>query len=205
VGLTEAIDAAAAGVSCALEPGRRMLLARYATLVFKWNRIANLTGAMDAATFVERHLADSLALTPHIAGSHVTDIGSGVGLPGIVLACLRPDWQVTLIEPRGKRARFLAQAGIELALANVQVIATRVEHWRPEQAPDTLVSQAVASLGELLRLTSHLHAPGLRLIVMKGEDPEPEIAELAPAPCTLRVAPLAVPGRRARHLVIIDW
>lgn len=203
--LADAIEAAAIGVGCILDAAQNARLEQYARLVFKWNRIANLTGAADPAAFVSRHLADSLALPAHVRGNHVADVGSGVGLPGVVLASLRPDWQVALLEPRGKRARFLAQVCIELSLPNTQALATRVEQWRPVRRPDTIVSQAVGSMQMLFMLTRHLHAPGVRLIAMKGEDPAPEVAGLPPGPFAVRVEAIAVPGHRARHLVIVDW
>lgn len=203
--LAGAIDAAADGVHCALNLAQKGLLTHYVALVFKWNRIANLTGAEDPETFVARHLGDSLALSAHITGSHVVDVGSGAGLPGVVLACLRSDWQLTLLEPRGKRARFLAQVCLELPLPNAQPRQSRVEDWRPARPPDTIVSQALANVETMLALTRHLHSPGLRLIIMKGEDPAPELASLPAGSYELRVETLSVPGRRARHLVIVDW
>lgn len=179
-------------------------LARYVDLVYRWQRIANLTGAADPETFIREHLADCLSVLPFIGEGALADIGSGSGLPGLVLAISRPDLEVSLIEPRGKRARFLEQVRIELRLHNVEVHPIRVEDWVPLAPVRTLICRAFSALGDFVDATRHLQQPGLRLLAMKGEPPAGEIAALQAQGYLVQTRELVVPGRLRRHLVIVD-
>ena len=180
------------------------LLARYVDLVFKWNRISNLTGVETPHEFITRHLTDCLAVVPFIRGTRLADIGSGAGLPGLVIACVRPEFEIDLLEPRGKRARFLRQVQIDLGLANVHVSESRVEAWRPTLPPDTLVCRALTSLHDFVALTRKLQAEGTRLLAMKGQNPAAEIAALDASHLAIRAERLSVPGWDTRYLVILD-
>ena len=186
----------------ALTPESVVALARYVDLVFRWQRIANLTGAVDPDAFIREHLADCLSVLPFIDEGAMADIGSGAGLPGLVVAILRPDTPVALVEPRGKRARFLEQVRIELKLANVTVHRTRVEAWIPTVPVDSLICRAFSSLIDFLAATRHLQRPGLRLLAMKGELPTGELAEVDAQRYAVQIEELAVPGWSRRHLVI---
>lgn len=191
----------ALGVS--LTPDSAAALARYVELVFRWQRIANLTGAADPETFIREHLADCLAVLPHIGEGPLADIGSGSGLPGLVLAIVRPDIPVALVEPRGKRARFLEQVRIDLRLAHVAVHAMRVEAWRPLIPVDALICRAFSSLPDFVSATRHLQRPGLRLLAMKGELPASELDDLEARGFTVEARSLTVPGWSQRHLVTL--
>ena len=188
------------GVS--LAPESVATLAQYVGLVFRWQRIANLTGAADPETFIREHLADCLSVLPFIGEGALADIGSGAGLPGLIVAILRPDIPVTLVEPRGKRARFLEQARIDLRLANVTVQGGRVEAWTPTAPIDSLICRAFSSLPDFLAATRHLQRPGLRLLAMKGELPAAELAEVDTGRYAAETHALTVPGWSRRHLVI---
>lgn len=179
-------------------------LARYAALVAKWNRVANLTGAADAAEFARKFVVDALALRPYVTGKEVADLGSGAGLPGMVLAIVSPDIHFHLVEPRARRARFLEQARIELALDNVEVHCARGEDWRPAIALDLILCQAVGALDFVLRATAGLHRHRARLLVPKGQAPHAEVAALGADAAACTLIPLEVPGWSARHLVSID-
>lgn len=198
------IAAAAAGLRLELQPAQLARLAAYAALVVHWNRYANLTGASSAEDFARKFVADALAVAPFVQGPLLADLGSGNGLPGLVLAILNPAWHVVLVEPRGRRARFLQQARIDLALTNVEVVQARMEHWHPVALPDTLVCQAVGSLAMIVALTGHLQSSKCRILCLKGRSPEAEVAELGCAAGACIVHPLAVPGWQDRHLVVID-
>ena len=187
-----------------LAPESAAALARYVELVFRWQRIANLTGAADPDTFIREHLADCLSVLPFIGQGALADIGSGSGLPGLVVAILRPGTPVALVEPRGKRARFLEQVRIELELPNLAVHAVRVEAWNPTVPVDTLICRAFSSLPDFIKATRHLLRPGLRLLAMKGELPESELAEVAAQGFGVQTEPLTVPGWSRRHLIIVD-
>jgi len=177
-------------------------LADYARLVLKWQKITNLTGARDAARFVHEHVADSLALVPHLQHGRVLDVGSGAGLPGIVLAIACPELQVTLLEPRAKRSRFLMQACIELGLASVEVMSARLESYQPSLNHNTLITRAFGSLAQFLSASAHLHAPGVQLMAMKGAINRDELSAAQALAGPSVIVPLQVPGFDHRNLVI---
>ena len=179
-------------------------LASYVGLVVRWNKFANLTGARDELAFARKFVTDALAVARFVQGPAVADLGSGSGLPGIVLAILEPAWHVALVEARSRRARFLAQVRIELGLGNVTVADTRIEQWQPAQLPDTVVCQAVGTLSLILSLTAHLHAPGTRVLALKGQFPDDELTALGPDAAACEVIELKVPGWETRHLVSVD-
>jgi 16S rRNA (guanine527-N7)-methyltransferase len=151
---------------------------------------------------------DSLSVLSHlpaVADARIADVGSGGGLPGIPLAVCRRDWRVTLIESSRKKAAFLAQAAIELPLSNVDVVAERVERYRPPVAFDIAISRAYASLASFATQARHLIVPGGWLAAMKGVYPRDEIAALPSEVSVTEVVALHVPGIRAqRHLVLMQ-
>lgn len=202
--LADAIHAAGEAVSCSLSTPQTALLAQYVELVYKWNRIANLTGVSGAFEFVSRHLTDCLSILPFVSGSTLVDVGSGAGLPGFVLACVRPHWCVYLVEPRAKRARFLDHARLALALPKVEIVASRVEHWQPPRRIETIVCRAFGTVQDFVRVTSTLQTPGCRLLAMKGQDPARELAGMDRRGLDSHVHKLTVPGWRDRHLVVLE-
>ena len=174
------------------------------TLIAKWNRITNLVASSSLVELVRKHIVDCLAATPFLKGSRIVDVGSGAGLPGIVLAILYSHSEVILVESRERRSRFLRQVAIELELGNVTVVARRIENWRPGQAIDCIVSRGYGSLHKFFEDTRALHRDGCRLVAMKGTAPETEIAGLSVDRSAVSVQPLTVPGWEHRHLVTID-
>ena len=114
-------------------------MAQHWSLVQQWNARTNLTAIHDTATAITRHYRDSLMALPHLTGGPIVDFGSGAGFPGMVLAIARPDWQVTLVEPRRKRVSFLEVARARLKLDNL-----RVHHGRLEDDPDQSYAHAVS-------------------------------------------------------------
>lgn len=179
-------------------------LARYSELVLKWNRVANLTGARGVSEFARRFVVDALAVSPWVEGPRVADLGSGAGLPGLVLAVALPALEFHLVEPRARRARFLEQARMDLGLANVRVHCARMEDWTPPVAIDEIICQAVGSLAYILEVTRHLQHHGARVLALKGQRPEAELDALGPAAAACEIIALRVPGWTERHLVRID-
>lgn len=174
----------------------------YLALLQKWNKVHNLTAVRDPDDMVTLHLLDSLAILPHVHGTKLLDVGSGAGLPGIPLALARPDLRVTLLDSSHKKSVFQRQAKVELSIANLEVVCSRVEEYRPEQKFDTVVSRAFADLAEFVRLTSHLCVKDGVCLAMKGVYPYDELAQLKDG--TPQVLPLQVPGLDAqRHLVFL--
>ncbi len=185
----------------------QLQLLQYLALISKWNRVHNLTAVRAPETMLVRHLLDSLAVLPYIAGPHIIDVGSGAGLPGIPLALAHPDWQVVLVESNQKKVAFLQQARIELELKNVEVVAERVENFSSIVGFNTIISRAFSDLADFVKLAGHLCAEGSvdgRLVAMKGVYPDEELAQIPAQFIVEQVVSLAVPGLEAeRHLVMI--
>jgi len=179
-------------------------LIKYAELITKWNRITNLVGSGTTAELVKNHIVDCLAAVPFIEGSHIVDVGAGAGLPGIVVAILTPQSDVSLVESRQRKSRFLRQAVIELSLSNVSIAAQRVEQWRPGYPVDCIVCRGYGTLRKFFDDTRALHHPGCRLVAMKGAAPASEIADLGVNSSAVAVQALDVPGWDHRHIVTID-
>ena len=181
----------------------RAKLLVYVRLLDKWNQTYNLTAVRDPEQMVTRHVLDSLAVTPHVRGPRVLDVGCGPGLPGIPLAIACPQWSFTLLDANGKMTRFATQAVAELGLKNAEVLQIRVENYHPEPKFDTLVSRAFANITDMLENTRHCCASTGRILAMKGLHPRSELAAV-PADYTSEVITLAVPGLAAeRHLAIL--
>ena len=180
-------------------------LNEYLALIAKWNRVHNLTAVRDSAKMVSVHALDSLAVAPHLQATSVVDVGSGAGLPGIPLALLWPQSRVVLLDSNHKKAAFLRQAAIELALKNVEVVCARVEAWQPAQKFDLVISRAFSDLPEFLKLAGALCADGGVVAAMKGVYPDEELAQLPATFKLVRTVPLKVPGLSAkRHLVLLS-
>lgn len=197
----------AAILGVALPEGSAARLLQYLDLVEKWGKVYNLTAVRRPEAMLSRHLFDSLAVLPHIAGPFVADVGSGAGLPGIPLALVRPDWRVVLFESNQKKAVFLQQARIELDLKNVEVVAERVENFSSNDKFDTVISRAFSSLTVYVRLAGHLckeDGKGGTIVAMKGERPREELAQIPEQFVINKIFPIIVPGLNAkRHLVLI--
>jgi len=181
----------------------------YVALLAKWNAVYNLTAIRDPRQMLIQHILDSLSIVPHLAGrgpSSVLDVGSGGGLPGIVLAIVLPDWTVTLNDIVHKKTAFQAQAKAELGLANLSVVTGRVETLKPGvEVPakfDVIVSRAFAELADFVTLARHLVAEQGAIWAMKGVRPDGEIERLPVGARAKQIIRLKVPSLDAeRHLV----
>jgi 16S rRNA (guanine527-N7)-methyltransferase len=184
-------------------PEQQAKLLNYLALLHKWNKVYNLTAVRQPEQMVSNHLLDSLAVLPYLWPRCWLDVGCGGGLPGIVLAVMRPDWSFTLLDSNSKKTGFVQQAAIELGLRNVEVRCDRVEQWQPEQKFDGIISRAFAEAADFVRLTRHLLADGGRWAAMKGA-PEQELARLPGGIRVEKVVTLHVPKlEAARSLVIL--
>jgi 16S rRNA (guanine527-N7)-methyltransferase len=197
---------AAAGI--ALPPAARAQLAAYLALLAKWNRTYNLTAIREPEQMITHHVLDALAVLPHLPAlprARVLDVGSGGGVPGIPLAIARPEWSVTLVDSSHKKGAFLQQAAIELALANVAAVTTRVEEYVAPAAFDVVISRAFSDLATFVATSARHLAPTGHLYAMKGVHPHEEIAQLPSGARVIGVPLLAVPGLDAqRHLVVLE-
>ncbi len=191
------------GVPLAAEAAGQLL--DYIELLFRWNQAYNLTAVRDPEAMVIRHLLDSLAVLPQLPQcARLLDIGSGPGIPGMILAVCRPDSEVTLVDSNLKMTRFAARAQRALGLSNVAVCRERVERLDSADRFDCIISRAFASLGDFVRLGGPLLSDDGAMFAMKGRLDPDEMADLPPGfDITARHA-LAVPGLDAeRHLVVL--
>lgn len=177
-------------------------LLEYLSLLQKWNKFYNLTAIRDQNRMVTHHLLDSIAVVPYLWAGRWLDVGCGAGLPGLVLAVVKPDWQFTLLDSNSKKTSFVQQAIIELDLHNVHVCCARSESWRPTEQFDGIISRAFSELADLIHKTHHLIAPHGRWAAMKGV-PQNEFSRL-PNDCRIeQVIPLQVPGLYERRCLVI--
>ncbi len=200
----------------ALERGLRQLhleadtgqidaLLEHVRLIRKWAAGYNLVSRGDLDALVTRHVLDSLAIHPWVRGNCLLDVGSGAGFPGVPLAIMQPDLEVTLLDTSGKRARFLRQVIRSLGLENVQVIHGRVEDYSPGQPFGQIVSRAFSSLAAFARCVRHLADVQTRVMGIKGRYPAEELKELPQWVAVESVEPYRVPDLHAeRHVVIMS-
>jgi 16S rRNA (guanine527-N7)-methyltransferase len=201
-GLAQALDAGAAGLGISLADGRREALLRLLDELAEWNARFNLTAIRDPREMVPKHVLDSLSIQPWLAGQRIVDVGTGAGFPGLPLAVINPARNFALIESTGKKARFVAHAAGQLDLGNVEVVNARAEDYRPAALFDTVICRAVGKVVEFIRVAGHLCAPKGRLLAMKGQHPEAELAGLPRGWRVAGVHPVKVPGLDAeRHVV----
>jgi len=189
-----------------VSPAQQAQLMDYLTLMFKWNSVYNLTSLRDPVQMVTHHLLDSLAAVPAFKDAkNVLDVGSGGGLPGVVLAIVRPDMKVSMIDTVHKKTAFLTQVKAELGLANVTVYTMRVEQLAVSDKFDVITSRAFADLSDFVNWSSHLLAEQGRYIALKGTAPKDEQERVPAAWKVSKVEPLQVPRLGAeRHLVFIE-
>ena len=198
---------AALGLALPQETVDRLLA--FGELLLKWNKVYNLTAIRNPQEVITHHLLDSLAVLPYLTTvNRLADIGSGGGLPGVVLAIVRPALVVSSVETVGKKASFQQQAQIELGLGNFSVLNKRVEQVRADSLPggaaEGVISRAFSSLADFVNLSGHLLAEGGALYAMKGVNPADEVAALPAGWAVAETHALVVPGLDAgRHLLVI--
>jgi 16S rRNA (guanine527-N7)-methyltransferase len=156
--------------------GRLSLAERYAVLLATAGVERGLIGPREVPRLWERHLLNCAVLAEAIPpGATVADVGSGAGLPGVVLAIARPDLRVTLVEPLLRRTTFLAEVVSELDLSRCTVVRARAEELHGQTSFDVVTSRAVAPLGKLLGWCLPLTAPAGAVLAMKGSRAPEEI------------------------------
>ncbi len=197
-----------------LQPKQEELLLGYLELLRKWNAVYNLTAIRTLPRMLIEHLFDSLAVVAPLVARLpapspgralcVVDIGSGAGLPGIVLAIVWPEAEIHLVEPVGKKAAFLRQCVGTLGLAGVAVHAIRVQQLSLPQPADLVICRAFASLPDFLAAAAPLTGSETLVCAMKGVVPQAEMSSLGAQWASPEVVELAVPElAAARHLVLL--
>lgn len=208
--MTQAVLLAAgiAEIGLDVSAEKQQKLLQYLSLLQKWNKVYNLTAVREPLEMVTLHLLDSLSVLQYICFKSLLDVGSGGGLPGIVLAICLPDLQVTTIDTVQKKAIFMRQVKGELGLENLTVVNERVENFHPTGKFEAIISRAFSEISLFIELTQHLIAKNGQWLAMKGTVPHHELASqefeiLGIKPS--KIISLKVAGLQAeRHLVVFE-
>ncbi|MEQ1660992.1 MAG: 16S rRNA (guanine(527)-N(7))-methyltransferase RsmG [Hylemonella sp.] len=184
----------------------------YLALIQKWTKVYNLTAVRDPAEMLTHHLLDSLAvirpLRQQLAsrqpadgqGLRLLDVGSGAGLPGVVIAICCPDIAVSCVDTVAKKATFIQQAALTLKLPNLKGLHARVENL--DDHYDVVCSRAFASLVDFTSWSRSALAPAGVWMAMKGKDPVEELAALPAGVQVFHVEQLLVPGLNAERCIV---
>jgi 16S rRNA (guanine527-N7)-methyltransferase len=181
-------------------------LLAYLDLLQKWNKVYNLTAVRDPAEMLTHHLLDSLAAIPplrrHTAGRplRLLDVGSGGGLPGVVIAICCPELQVECVDTVAKKAAFIQQAALQLKLPNLRGLHARVENLAGPY--DVICSRAFASLPDFVAWSGGALGSSGVWMALKGKRPEDEIAALPSEAEVFHVEQLTVPGLAAERCIV---
>lgn len=198
------LDAGLAGLGLSLPLDRTERLVGYLGLLAKWNKVYNLTAVREPHEMLTHHLLDSLAVIEPLrrqAGEtgRLLDVGSGAGLPGVVIAISCPGWQVDCVDAVGKKAAFIQQAAAALQLPNLRGLHARVETVRDRY--DVVSSRAFASLADFVAGSRQALAEQGVWLAMKGRHPHDEIAALPAGIEVFHVEQVTVPGLDAERCI----
>jgi 16S rRNA (guanine527-N7)-methyltransferase len=212
--LVEKLQSGVTELGLSLSESQHSQLLDYLALIAKWNKVYNLTSVRDPLEMLTHHLLDSLAVVPPLRkhleslsaitpgaaaaqGRRILDVGSGAGLPGVVIAIACPGDSVVCVDTVGKKAAFIQQAAATLGLNNLKGVHARVEAMLTSDIGagfDVITSRAFASLADFTALTkSHLQGHGVWM-AMKAKTAQEESAQLDAKATVFHVEPLTVPG-----------
>lgn len=186
---------------------------QYLALLLKWNKVHNLTAIRDADDVVNRHFLESIALLPHLGNpKSVLDLGTGAGFPGLPLAIMRPDWQITILDSASKKIAFCQEVMRTCDLSNVQAICSRAEQKETQVQLghfDLIISRATWSMVDYLPIAlPYATQVGGRVIALKGPRYPEELAQLSSLPSNVHgpnIIPFSVPGHPDQNLVLIQY
>jgi len=150
----------------------------YVELLSKWNQAYNLTAVKRPEDMLQRHVLDSLSVISFIKGNRCLDVGTGPGLPGMILALAQAEAHWILLDSNQKKVRFLRHVKIELEVSNVEIVQSRIKSYKPEMEFDTVICRAFAPLNRMLEQTKHLITQDNQLLAMKGKQVSDEIDKL---------------------------
>ncbi|HEX5698513.1 MAG TPA: 16S rRNA (guanine(527)-N(7))-methyltransferase RsmG [Rhodoferax sp.] len=207
------LRAGLAALGLALSDAQVASLLDYQTLIGKWNKVYNLTAVREPGEMLTHHLLDSLTviaplrrqlaqMMPGAEGQvlRLLDVGSGAGLPGVVIAVCCPEIQVDCVDTVGKKAAFIQQAAVTLRLPNLRGLHARVENLTDTY--QVISSRAFASLPDFTNWSRQALAPQGVWMAMKGKRPDDELAALPPDIDVFHVEHLSVPGLDAERCLI---
>ena len=196
-----------------LLPSQVDALLAYMALIQKWNKVYNLTALRSSHEMLTHHLLDSLSVVLPLRAQleamglnqgKLLDVGSGGGLPGVVLAIVMPQWRITCVDTVAKKASFVQQVSASLALPNLRGLHARVESLRADAGEgfDVVASRAFASLPDFVNWSTEALLPHGVWMAMKGKSPTEEMAALPTHAQVFHVEPLHVPGLDAERCVV---
>lgn len=204
------LETAAEQLGVDLSPGQSAALLAYMAMIGKWTKVYNLTAVRDPAEMMTHHLLDSLAAVAPLRrylqqaglghGARLLDVGSGAGLPGIVIAICCPEVQVSCVDTVAKKAAFIKQAALELKLPNLTGLHARVESLTGPF--DVVCSRAFASLPDFTKWSVNALAQDGVWMAMKGKHPADELAALLASVEVFHVEQLQVPGLLAERCIV---
>lgn len=195
-----------AELGLSLADGQVTQLVAYLDLIRKWNQVYNLTAVRDPAEMLSHHLLDSLAVVRPLQrqlegrAARLLDVGSGAGLPGVVLAICLPELAVDCVDTVAKKAAFIQQCAVQLKLPNLKGVHERVE--RLAGPYDVISSRAFSSLADIVSLSGQALAEGGAWLAMKGKHPAEELAALPTGTDVFHVEQLVVPGLKADRCIV---
>ena len=157
-------------MSISISESQVQQLLSYHSLILKWNKVYNLSAIRDPLESIKKHFLDSLSILNFIKPGLLLDVGSGAGLPGIVIAIMKPKTKVFVIDSIGKKCRFMQTVKTELSLENLIVINSRVESFESEESFSQITTRAFADVSKTIELTKHLISNKGRYLLMKGDN-----------------------------------
>ena len=179
----------------------------YLEMIQKWTKVYNLTAVRDPAEMLTHHLLDSLAVIAplrrqlaEVASARMLDVGSGAGLPGVVIAICCPEIKVDCVDTVGKKAAFIQQVAVQLRLPNLRGVHARVESLTDKY--QVISSRAFASLVDFTHWSAQALAEQGVWMGMKGKHPADEISALPASVAVFHVEQLAVPGLDAERCIV---
>lgn len=201
--LKKLLDQGCEALDLSLNIHQQTQIFSYVDLLKKWNRHFNLTAITLPKEILIQHVLDSFSVLPYLKQvTSLCDVGTGAGIPGLILAICRPDCRHVLLDGNGKKIRFLVQTIHELGLKNVEAFHSRAEDYHTDRCFDGIISRAVGPISELISNTQHLLCTNGHWYAMKGQLPT---AELSGCAQPYQIERLVVPMLSAeRHLVTIE-
>ena len=198
--LAQAIDEL--GLTLSAQQQRSLLL--YLDQLLLWNKAYNLTAITDPVDALIKHVIDCLAIIPHLPSGALLDIGTGAGLPAVIIAICQPERSCTALDSNQKKIRFIKQISSELGLSNMQPIASRIEAH--EASYEVVTSRAFASLIDFVAVAQPRLADNGYLCAMKGKVPSEEELDALSSDWQFKTIKLNVPRLHdSRHLIELSY
>lgn len=202
--LKNTLASAISELQLSVTDSQQQCLLDYLAQLHKWNKAYNLSGLHDINEMLVLHIIDSLTALPYFTADRIADIGTGAGLPGMVLAICKPQSEFFLLDSNSKKTRFMFQTAAALGLRNVHTIHARAEDYAISPQVAIVTSRAFASLRNFIESSQHLLADDGRMLAMKGQYPTAELADLPAGFQLVASHPLHVPHTAVtRHLLDI--